>query len=505
MVNNTMRITGFASGLDTESIVRDLMTAERAPLNKLFQKKEWLQWQRDAYRDVNLELNTFQSKADKLRFSYNFNGYKATSSDSSAALVTSKSNAVPGSYDLTINSLAETARLKTNSAILDDSNNPVKASDLVLASDQSASFKVETSKGFADIPVTDADTYASLASKINAATNSAGESLGLRASFDEVTSSFVIATKEMGDNQSITISSSDTMNLAALISNGGTKASAAANAVKSFTAQGKNADIIFDGTQINNLTSNKATVYGVELTLLKADPASKTTINVQSDTESIFSNIKEFIESYNSLLDSLNTKVKSPRNRDYPPLTDEQRESLPEKEAEKWDEKAKQGLLYNDEILRGTITSLRNKMTNVVSGIPDGQLKLLSQIGISTPYMSRDGKLEINEEKLKSAIANNPDEVARLFTSTDGIATRVYEEVGKSVGGLNKKAGRPQTAANIDSSSIGSTIQEVAKQMIKWEDKLQTIENRYWKQFTAMEKAINKMNEQSSYIAGMMG
>ncbi|KAB2336794.1 flagellar filament capping protein FliD [Cytobacillus depressus] len=502
MINNTMRITGFASGLDTNAIIRDLMKAERFPLDKLFQKKEWLSWQRDAYRDVNLELSAFQKKVDQLRFSSSFNGYKATSTNTANALASAKGNAIQGSYELEINQLAEVAKIKSGSAIINVDDKAAKGIDNVLPQNQGDStFEIKTANGTATITVTENDTFSSVASKIGVATDPSGKSLGLRAFFDETTTSFVITTKDMGKDQSIELTHmTGATDVASLIFNGSSPTNPSS---PPFKAEGRNAEITFDGTVINNLPSNKVTVYGIDLTLLKV--GTTTTVNVESDTESIFNNIKDFVESYNSLIDSLNSKVKAPRNRDYQPLTAEQRESLSEKEAEKWDEKAKQGLLYNDQIIRNTLTNLRGKMYNAVSGIPSGQLKLLSEIGIKSAFMSADGKLEIDEDMLKAAIANNPNEVEKLFTSDDGIATRIYDEVGKSIESLNKKAGRPNTAINLDISSLGGSIKEVSTQMKTWEDKLKLIENRYWRQFTAMEQAINKMNAQSSSILGMIG
>ncbi|PLR78235.1 flagellar cap protein [Bacillus sp. V3-13] len=508
MVSNQMRITGFASGLDTTSIIRDLMTAERMPLDKLFQTKEWLQWQRDAYRDVNLELSTFRSKADKLRFSSAFNGYKATSADPSRASAAAKSNAVAGTYTLTINSLAEVAKLKTTNAIVNLSGTNAKSTDTIIAAGQTATFKVASLNGEATITINENDTFAAIASKISSATdNSSGVSLGLRASFDETTSRFVLSSKDMGGDQKIVLtdaSANGSTNLAALIANGGAAVQSNGTAVVAANVAGKYGNITFDGTNITNLKSNKVSVYGVDLTLLKADPLVSTTVSIESDTEAIFNNIKEFVENYNSIIDSFNKKIKEPRDRDTPPLTDEQRETLSEKEAEKWDEKAKKGLLYNDQILRDTLTSLRSSMYTPVAGIPDGQIKLLSELGIKTPYMSLDGKLEIDEEKLKAAIANSPDEVATLFTAVDGIASRVYEKVNKTLDQLNKKAGRPETSPNLDISVIGKSLSDISQQMISWEDRLARIEDRYWKQFTAMETALSKMNEQSNYITGMM-
>ena len=176
MVNNTMRITGFASGLDTDTIIRDLMKAERAPLDKLFQKKEWMSWQRDAYRDVNLELSAFQKKVDKLRFSSDFNGFKATSSNTANALVSAKGNAIQGSYDLKIEQLAEVAKIKSGSAINNNvDGKAAKATDNVLVPGQGDStFEVKTSSGTATITVTENDTFASLATKIGSAVDSNG-------------------------------------------------------------------------------------------------------------------------------------------------------------------------------------------------------------------------------------------------------------------------------------------------------------------------------------------
>ncbi|PLR83169.1 flagellar cap protein [Bacillus canaveralius] len=509
MFTNQMRITGFASGLDTTSMIRDLMTAERAPLDKLFQQKEWLQWQRDAYRDVNLEIATFRNKADKLRFSSGFNGFSASSSDTSRALVAAQSNAVAGSYNLTINSLAEVAKIKTVNAIIKSDGTAAQATDKILAAGQTASFTIESLNGQASITITEDDTYSSLASKISSATDATtGISLGVRASFDATTSRFVLSSKEMGGNQKIVLtdtSAAGSTNVAGLITNGGSAAQSSGTATVAANVTGTYGEIVFDGTLIQNLKSNKVSVYGVDLTLLKADPVNTTTISVNSDTESIFANIKDFVESYNSLIDSFNTKIKEPKDRDYRPLTDAQREELSEKEAEKWDEKAKQGLLYNDQILRETLTKLRGSMYTPVAGIPNGQLRMLSELGIKSPYMSLDGKLEIDEAKLREAIANKPDEIEALFTSEDGIASRVYEEVNKAIDKLNKKAGGPQTSPNLDSSALGKSIAGIGQQMISWEDKLARIEERYWKQFTAMETALSKMNEQSNYITGMIG
>lgn len=500
-----MRITGFASGLDTDSMVKDLMRAERAPLDKLFQKKELLNWQRDAYRDVNLQLDTFRKSHEKLRLQASFNGFKANSSDTTAANVTSRSSAVAGTYNLEVNELATVARLTSGNAVKKVDGTNAKSGDKLLATGETAEIKIKTVSGEQVLAIDDTTTYGDLATKITGLKDASGNSLNLRASFDGTTSRFVISSKDMGANQSITITDTGngTNNFAGIILNGGNSATAISEPAVA-QATGKDASIKFDGVTITN-SSNKISAYGVEIDLLKKTTAgSPIQVTVSSDTNSIYDNIKKFVEDYNALVDSLSSKVKEKRNRDYAPLTEEQRSELSDSEAEKWDELAKSGVLYNDSIVRDALSSLREKMYKPVGSIPDSNINLLSEIGITTQYMSLDGKLQIDENKLREAIANNPDGVTNLFTANDGIGTRVFDEVNKQIDKLNKKAGRPNTLAALDISIIGKNLSEVGKQMIRFEDKLSLIEDRYWKQFTAMEKAISKMNEQSSMFASGM-
>ncbi|MEH7384260.1 flagellar filament capping protein FliD [Bacillus sp. JJ1521] len=500
MVNNQMRITGFASGLDTTQIITDLMRAERMPLDNLFQKREWLEWQRDAYRDVNLELATFNKSVDKLRFQYSFNGYKASASDSSLASVTAKGSAVPGNYTLSVNSIAEVAKVTSANAITSGGSN-VKLNDKILATGETTVINIETATGNQDITIDDTTTYGSLASKIANLTDASGKSLGLRASFDEATSRFVISTKDLGANQKITISDRGTFGVANAIVNGGAITPTTLTPTGP-QAAGKNAEVVVNGATVTSSTNNLS-VFGMDIKVLKS--GGPTNVSISSDTQSIFDNIKKFVDDYNSLIDSLNTKLKEKRNRDFPPLTDEQREALSEKEVEKWDEAAKKGLLSNDSIIRGTLNELRVGMYSPVDSIPTGNIRMLSEIGITTEYLSTDGKLVINEEKLRAAITDNPDEIMNLFTKEDGIASRIYNEVNSSIDKLNKKAGRVGSPDNLNNSVIGQDLSELRDRMKVWENKLAMIENRYWKQFTAMEQALAKFNEQSSSIMGMMG
>ncbi|MBW9234462.1 flagellar filament capping protein FliD, partial [Leptospira santarosai] len=124
------------------------------------------------------------------------------------------------------------------------------------------------------------------------------------------------------------------------------------------------------------------------------------------------------------------------RYPDFKPLSDEQRREMSEKEVELWEEKARSGLLRNDPILKSALQDLRRAFMDPVGGIASGNINLLSQIGISTGTWNEGGKLNINEDKLKEALTNKPDEVMELFTKKTGglgIGDRVYQELNNVV------------------------------------------------------------------------
>ncbi|QZT33941.1 flagellar filament capping protein FliD [Caldalkalibacillus thermarum TA2.A1] len=182
---------------------------------------------------------------------------------------------------------------------------------------------------------------------------------------------------------------------------------------------------------------------------------------------------------------------------------------MSETEAKRWDERARSGLLRNDPLLRQVLVDLRQAWTNPIEGIPAGQLRQLAEIGITTSSNWRDGgRLVINEAKLREAIAERPDEVMALFTQAPaeegnreqmGIGRRIYQVVSDSINRLRDRAGSPGITTG-DQSVLGRQLRDIDDQIARWEDRLARIEERYWRQFTAMEKAINDMNQQTMFL-----
>lgn len=137
-----------------------------------------------------------------------------------------------------------------------------------------------------------------------------------------------------------------------------------------------------------------------------------------------------------------------------------------------------------------------------VSGLADGNLNHLSQIGINTGSYTEGGKLFIDDKKLTEALAKKPEEVMALFTTRDaagnGVGARVYDTLNDIVKKLSAKAG--SSSSSVDNSTLSQKLKRMDTEISRWQDRLTSIEDRYWKQFTAMEKALSKMNSQSTWM-----
>lgn len=235
-----------------------------------------------------------------------------------------------------------------------------------------------------------------------------------------------------------------------------------------------------------------------------------------TDTTAIKDRIKEFVTSYNEMLDTLNGLLKEKKYRDFPPLTTEQREDMSENEQKLWDEKAKSGLLRGDSLIRESLSKMRSQFVGSVNGLGDKTMDALAEIGITTSdKLTEHGKLVINEKKLDEALEKDPQQVVELFTKTGevkttydpdkkrnvtedsrGLTQRLRAEISTLTKNIEKKAGRE--GATDQSYNIGRNIVQADDRIKNLQVKLQNIEARYWKQFGAMESAINKANQQSS-------
>ncbi|WP_162990195.1 flagellar filament capping protein FliD [Mesobacillus foraminis] len=276
---------------------------------------------------------------------------------------------------------------------------------------------------------------------------------------------------------------------------------------------GENAVFTINGLRTER-NSNTFEMNGVTFTLKQTfteSEAPPVSLSVNNDTTKVYDNIKSFIDKYNELIDKISKKSSEEYYRDYKPLTDEQKEQLSDKQQEQWEEKAKSGLLRRDPILAQVLNGMRSNFSTPVKNSEVSPLfSQLASIGISTTanYLE-GGKLQIDEAKLKKAIEQDPQSVENLFRGTgatsaeQGIAHRLTDTINAAMDKLKAKAGN--TFSTNSQFLLGRQLTNVTSQISTFENRLTKVEDRYWRQFTAMEKAIQRSNEQATYLMQQFG
>lgn len=735
----TNRITGLATGIDTEALIEQLMEANRAPLTKLEKNETKVEWQREALLEINSKFLSFRTTALDMKLQGTYKSYLAESGDKNYVSATANSDAQEGTYKVSVSSLAtkttltgmkmeqsikavvmpinysklkgtsfdityngETKTISFDEDITDagklqqylsqEINNAFGAgqidvlaqgAELTISSGTALNLPVTitspTGEGAKDAleylwdpnnslqPITSGkstafDTSKTLESFLGSSYFADTDEMKLKVNGKEFTFNKTdtlsnVFNKLNKDNDiDITIKYSD-IKQSMLISRD------TSGAGRGIELSGDNAAAdqfwknlkldyynykesetldVFHGAfgkytpgtnAVFNITSpdgepatgvesasNTFTYNGVSMTFLEADATKSVSITVSKNVDEVYDKIKNFTDSYNDLLVTLNKYYKE-ETTGYDPLTDDERESLSETQEEKWEKMAKKGILRKDSTLGEAINQMRAAVTSHVSGL---SISSLFEIGISTSSYDavnseNNGKLIINEDKLREAIKNDMDGVASLFTNSPqqingnkltntnlnldgksfkvtygsqtktitlsgqydlsdstarndfedymkdlfakefgenrisitvsgekilfnstknvnmmfniseegkndsskdalslfgiadgakydinerGFATKIYDICTNAMNSIVDKAGA--SATTVDSSLLGKQLERIKESIDKQKDRLEALEDRYYAQFAAMEKAISDMNSQSSSIMNLL-
>ena len=572
---SSMRISGIASGIDTETMVRDLMKAQRVKADKFGQNKQLMLWRQEQYNNVNkdfanfvldirkeLELSrTTMSGALVSNSTSNLSWVKrASNSDDKIFTATATAAAPAGTHKITVEQLAEGVNIASQDPVMigtTKASGATKMSDLGVSTNSYVIFQVDVNvKGTLQtvdvtININPGDTIEDLVKNINNATGTttSGEKvpLGIQASFDNTAGRLFLNTKATGEKAEIRIKAGvgDPNGLFTGESNKFKFSLTAGTGTK-----GQDAKITYNGATGLKYNSNQFTINGIQINLQEkpVDINKEYSIKVDTDVDGVYSKIKSFVDKYNELIEKMNGKVGEKRNRSYLPLTKEQKETLKEDELKKWEEKAQSGLLANDGMINRTLLSMRSGLYEKVAG-NDSSAKYnhLTGIGITTGDYKSKGKLEINEVKLKNAIMDDVDGVLNLFfkqytaepgdnllsekelakktRAGTGLLNRLFDDVVVGMKEIINKSGAGANAdiyRNVQSnilidfvtgtatgsgsiSFLDEDIFKMEKTIADEERRMSRIEESYWKKFTAMEKALQSMNSQSSWLAQQLG
>ncbi len=509
MISSTTRYFGLSgSGLDIDQMVSDLTKAQRIKQDKIKQNKTIAEWQRSYYREINNSLRSLRDTVFTMKLQGTYQAKTATSSNEAIVKVSATSSSVVGTQEIKVTSLAGNARLNSYEAVSFDSTKTNLSEQLGLSGAGSVVFTINGSE---EISIdTSTDTIDTLVSQINKAKKtvvvdgvSTEVSAGVTAVFDKNLNRMFISSTSTGAAAAIDFD--DVSGAAELFGSLKLDGNPEAGITDPFAAiSGTDAVFEFNGTLLNQ-SANQFTIAGISYTLTGVSTET-VQVNTRTDVDTIYNSIKTFVDLYNTTIDKINSKISEERDSDYLPLTDEERESLTDDQEKQWEEKAKTGILRSDTLLGRITTSMRSALSSVVDGT-GSDYSILASIGITTGDYSEKGKLYIDETKLKEAISDDPAAISDLFSKSSdesgekGLAVRLYESLNSGIDQLIDKAGSESSGSTYDNSYMGKKITDFSKQISNWDTRLINLEDRYYKQFTAMETALNMLNQQSQWLS----
>jgi flagellar hook-associated protein 2 len=272
---------------------------------------------------------------------------------------------------------------------------------------------------------------------------------------------------------------------------------------------GTDGEIKVDGV-VYKTTNNKVTVGGITYNALNAT-TNNVTVTVSQDVDAIVDKVKSFVEDYNKILSSLYEKYDEKGDSGYKPLTQAQKEAMKDEQIEKWEEKAKKGLLYHDSTVGKIISEMREAISTAVEGV-SGKYNSAYSIGISTTGIK--GKLVLDETKLKKALAEDSDSVYNVFSKLSNVTDEKGNEDTK-YNGIAQRLGDILTNANktiktragsssdiTEDSDLNNLLRELQTKMSNFKKLMKTFEDRLYKKYDAMETALAKLGTQLNFITG---
>lgn len=423
-------------------------------------------------------------------YTFNFDGTYVTAADSNGNSVDFSMTSVEGGT-LGLTKASASNKISSGSTL----------SDLGFKPEADGTYKLNING--TEISLDKKSTISSMMSAVNKS------AAGVTMTYSSLTNSFTLESKEVGGAGKVEVGDTSLGRSLGLVDDNGTVGA----------SEGQNAIFEINGQEVY-LNDNTYTLDGNTFTFNDNMTIGETyTVNIAKDSTTVKDALKKFVESYNKLIDDVYGYIgKSPAKDDdgntYEPLTDAEKEEMSEDEITKWEEKAKQGVLYNDSTVSTVMSQMRSALYTSVT-LDDGSKFGIYNLGIKTSSeWSEHGKLQIDENAFDKAFENNEDAIIKLFTDSDtGMMKKlnsVIDGAVKSSGAANTRGTLVRKAGKADSSV--TTDSTIYKEMVKMQDRLKELQDRYdtkeeywWKVFTNMETAMADLNSQTSYISSYLG
>ena len=628
-----MRVSGINSGLDTDAIVQELVSAYSKKTEKYEKEQTKLSWKQEAWKSLNSKVYSLYTNVSKLKYSSAYAAKTVSVSDTTKASVTASGNAVNGTQKLSVLQTAQSAYLtggKISTTNGEAATSETKLSELGFT--ENATIRVHLNKTDedgnpieTDIKLTKDSTLADVTKEL--------QNAGVNASFDEKNGRLYISSKDSGTVGDFTITASDAKGTNAAASNRlldrlgiGSNSYAAGDVITTkqgktaemnttlvnlgytggettFTVNGKDITVYpqtnirdllndfkavgisesFDGatgklsfSSSESLTfegdadvlkllgldsglkadisrdpikldgsdamivlngvlytsdSNSFSVNGLNITansvtddintlldangevdLSKLTDANAISITTSTDTQGIYDTIKDFLTEYNNIINEMTKLYNADSARDYEPLTDDEKDAMSDTEIEKWETKIKDSLLRRDSSLDSIMSSMISAMNKGI--VINGETYALSSFGIHTMgYLNAaeneqnafhidgdedDENTSGNKDKLMTAITEDADTVIEFMKQ---LSSNLYKAIDDNMQSTTMRS----RYKIYNDKELDKQYNNYAKLISQWEEKVSDKEEYYYKQFTAMESALAKLNSQQSSLSGLLG
>lgn len=490
-----MRITGLATGLDTDSLIKDMMKPHRVRVDKVKGDKALLEYKQEMYRNTIKEGKEFYNKyfttgsESSLIMSGAWQGVSFDSS-SNAVTATGGSNAEAINYKVKVEEIATSTKITIDPESLKDGEKLKikfgKNNDKVIEID----LKKIDDKGKESVLSTD-EIVKEVNNKLKA------EGVEVTAKYSEMAGGIVFSADKTGKDVEFNIEMKKAdIDIYESIGKKGqgkdAKVSINYGGEKPYIYTGGSNTVTLDGVtfKFNEVTEEEVTLTG------------------KTDVKKTKELIVNFVNDYNKLIGNINKLLNEKKDRAYAPLTDEQKKDMSEDEIKLWNSKVKQGLLKRDSDLDRIARNLKETMRKSLDGLN------LEKLGIKpvADYGDKNGTFTIDENKLEEMLKTNIDDVKNMFIGTEkgkeGILTTMknilHEEFETVSAPLLKKAGYEGSVTAFD-NSITKSLEKKNKLIAEMERDLKKKENAYYLQFSRLETQMSKLNSQSSYLMQQLG
>ncbi len=501
-----IRLSGLNSGMDTESIITELVSAKKVSVNNVKKEKIKLSWKMDAWKELNSKIySLYTGTVDKMRWASSYIKKKSTVSDNNLLSVVSGENAINGVQTASVESLAKAGYLTGGKVQTADGGKVAantKLTDMGIAA--GTSFNITSGGKTTEIKI-DADTTMNgLVDQLRSA--------GVNANFDAENQRLFVSAKATGKDNDFSFSGDDAaLKTLGLIED-------ASNPDGAVKIDGSNAVLYLNGAKFES-ANNTFQVNGATYTLTgvsekNADGSLKeSTITTTDDYDEIYDTVKNFLKKYNELINEMDKLYNAESASGYDPLLAEEKEALTDTEISDWENKIKGALLRKDSSLSSIMSTLKTTMSGSIE--VDGEKMYLADFGIKTlGYFNAeenernayhidgdkdDSNTSMKEDSLKAMIASDPTKVQKFFSQ---LSQNLYTSMTSA---MSRVEGYRSIYKVYNDKQMETELSGYDQKIADMEEALTDYENKWYDKFSAMEVAMAKMSSKQSAISGLFG